>query len=78
MSWAKFRKRPVVIDAWDGSADTFAAVKALAGGREVRTPIGGLFVQKGSRLDHPRVCGELYPCKPDIFEATEARYEGAE
>lgn len=90
---AKFRKKPVVIDAWryvptgDGAgkffaempdwleaaydndiisnvgtnaADTVAKIKTLEG---VMTADRGDWIIRG-------VKGEIYPCKPDIFEAT--------
>lgn len=88
---AKFRKKPVVIDAvqWDGSEK---------GWHEVVVPFakpddvffcegpGGLIELEIDTLEGKMtaakndwiirgVMGELYPCKPDIFAAT---YEPAE
>jgi hypothetical protein len=78
----KFRKKPVVIEAYcynqqpenyrpdwltdkvsDGTVVTYeqcAVIKTLEG--EMRADLGDWII-KG-------VKGELYPCKPDIFEAT--------
>ena len=76
---AKYRKRPVVIDAikWDGEnvkeAMDFMAWRNAShddrNGLVIHTLEGnhnalpGDFIIKG-------VAGEFYPCKPDIFEAT--------
>jgi hypothetical protein len=86
----KFRKKPVVIDAfifglhenpkwfneavkagvveyeWCGSSKDLdpcdgLKIKTLEG--EMRTSYGYEYIIKG-------VKGEIYPCKPDIFEAT--------
>ncbi|HEX9213178.1 MAG TPA: hypothetical protein VF901_21935 [Bradyrhizobium sp.] len=86
---AKFRKKPVVIEAWqyrparnhlpswlrdalyDGSVweqggeTPYMTIKTLEG--EMRASSGDWII-KG-------VKNEIYPCKPDIFEAT---YESAE
>ena len=78
----KFRKKPVVIEAirWDGKEETFEAIRQFSAERMVgrnrasgylliRTPEGvmkamiGDWIIKGVR-------GEIYPCKPDIFEQT--------
>ena len=83
----KFRKKPVVIEAvqWNGFDDSFEAIGDLAygGNRHVQ--------RIGNKLEIPTlegvmtaslgdwiikgVSGEVYPCKPDVFEAT---YEVAE
>lgn len=84
---SKFRKKPVVIDAfqWTGGPDqtedpewiveairegyvwfyteergTFMQIETLEG---VMQASSGDYIIKG-------VKGEIYPCKPDIFEAT--------
>jgi len=80
---AKFRKRPVVIEAvrWDGSNDSLAEIVLLAEGMEPRP-----FVDRGNQLviETPEgemrasvgcwvirgVAGEIYPCRSDIFEET--------
>ncbi len=76
---AKYRKKPVMIEAvqftgsnyrevddmvgrptnWEGAPDTFL-VQTLEG--EMTARVGDWLI-KGVR-------GELYPCKPDIFEET--------
>ena len=86
----KFRKKPVVIDArlWDG--DPFRMIQwleSLNGNKhnyrvafdlgavmKIPTLEGEMTAQKGDWI----ICGvkgELYPCKPEIFEQT---YEPAE
>ena len=90
MPWAKFRKKPVAIDAilWDGRDETLDAIRAGHKGPPVRPSLSrnndrGLWidtlegvrrVNKGDWVIRG-VCGELSPCKPEIFES---RYEGAE
>ena len=76
----KYRKKPVVIDAvqWDGS--NFQDVAKLGGAREyeqdflgddliIHTLEGDMKASKGDWIIKG-VKGELYPCKPDIFEET--------
>ena len=91
MSWAKFRKKPVVIDAilWDRSTEALAAIRAFVDERLIETGQGWpdddpylllhtlegkMRANKGDWIIRG-VCGELSPCRADIFEA---RYEGAE
>ena len=79
----KFRKRPVVVEAvqWDGTP-TLADVERLAGEGLLRhnhqlvipTREGVMTADPGDWIIKG-VEGEIYPCKPDIFEAT---YEPAE
>ena len=79
---AKFRKRPVVIDAfralidkpgqwfkdavdrgdvwYQGGEHPYFTIKTLEG--EMRAERGDIIIRG--------VAGEIYPCKPDIFEAT--------
>ncbi|WP_306539354.1 hypothetical protein [Bilophila wadsworthia] len=82
----KYRKKPVVIEAvqwWrDGHGNNnFAEVEALNGGscRELLVNEDGdliIFTLEGQLLASPGdyiirgVKRELYPCKPDIFDAT--------
>lgn len=81
---AKFRKKPVVIEAvqFNGSRYGFAAIIDWAGdagfgmmmdsGRRVvliPTLEGTMEASAGDWIIRG-VKGELYPCKPDIFEAT--------
>lgn len=81
----KFRKKPVVIEAFQYSVDEIPewALKALDDGRiEDFSPDHGHFgnleikTLEGDHLARPGdyiikgVNGELYPCKPDIFAKT--------
>ena len=77
----KFRKKPVVIEAFQtGSTDAPQwAVDALAAGvmwydaisgrLTIRTLEGVMQASPGDWIIRG-VKGELYPCKPDIFAAT--------
>jgi len=56
--WQKFRKRPVIIEA-----------KLLTHRTHVQTLEGVMLGNVGDWLIRG-VNGELYPCKPDIFEKT--------
>lgn len=79
----RYRKKPVVIEAWHRSHGTvpawvrLAVTRGLAEGWDYWT-IGTL---EGAMRAGPEdwliqgVHGEVYPCKPDIFAAT---YEPAE
>jgi hypothetical protein len=85
---AKFRKRPVVIEAvrWDGDCDTanrFLGERygidweyAARGDSALVIPTleGRMRAEVGDWIIRG-VKGEFYPCKPDIFEQT---YEPAE
>ncbi len=65
---AKFRKKPVVIEAYQylpSDPDVVMQIETLEG---VMTARHGDWIITG-------VNGEQYPCKPDIFEKT---YEPAE
>lgn len=74
---AKFRKKPVVIDAmqWHGPADddelcAFAGHWASIGAEVyITTREGAMRVSPGDWVIRG-VAGEFYPCKPDIFAAT--------
>jgi hypothetical protein len=85
----KFRKKPVVIDAvrWyggnvaelmalvrDAAPETSAQVEVASGLVYVHTLEGTMAAGVGDWIIRG-VKGELYPCKPDIFEAT---YEAVE
>ncbi len=79
---AKYRKKPVVIEAvqWNGPQDD-AALERFAGhwasiGAEVyiTTLEGAMRVSPGDFVIRG-VRGEFYPCKPEIFAAT---YDPAE
>ena len=84
---AKYRKKPVVIDAWQYTPDSCADLCRMLGvpHRDSDEPCGTgpLPIQtlEGTMLASPGdyvirgVKGEFYPCKPDIFVAT---YEPAD
>jgi hypothetical protein len=85
---AKFRKKPVVIEAvqWDGCTNTANAFIGEAYGtdwwfeatdslRIVIPTLEGNHTGNVGDWIIKGVKGEFYPCKPDIFEAT---YEPAE
>lgn len=92
---AKYRKKPVVIDAfvWTGGVDqkeepewiveaidkgdiTFIGHRAGKGKlvMGIRTLEGVMVAQPGDYVIRG-VQGEIYPCKPDIFEATYEKIE---
>ncbi len=87
----KYRKKPVVIDAvlWDGSLESFVKIADLhrvppqaqapvtrAGFDNIciHTLEGDMIASKGDMVIRG-VQGELYPCKPDIFEQTYEKVE---
>lgn len=82
-----YRKKPVVIEAfqWNGNADQTDdpvwIVEAIKAGKviigqgilQIETLEGVMEAKPGDWIIKG-VQGEIYPCKPDIFEAT---YEAA-
>lgn len=82
---AKYRKKPVVIEAvqWNGSDKSLLEIKKLHSvppiaqawclrqGEQLELPTleGKMWANKGDWIIRG-VKGEIYPCKPDIFEAT--------
>lgn len=80
---AKYRKKPVVVDAWKivpididsiiprwlfhAMADH--RVNEHEDGYSIQTLEGEMIASPGDYIIRG-VQGELYPCKPDIFEAT--------
>lgn len=86
----KYRKKPVVIEAWriparQGPAHDLPPlwlIEALSSGHAYVIPEGGVAINtmEGTMTGNVGdwiihgVKGELYPCKPDIFAAT---YESA-
>lgn len=81
----KFRKKPVVIEAWQFEAVEFmpqptwlhdAIVRGGVYFQGGETPYYTIKTLEGKMRANPGdwiirgVKGELYPCKPDIFEAT--------
>jgi hypothetical protein len=84
---AKYRKKPVVIAAWQlpmSDADTrvfdndaniiFKRENGMVIEATISTLEGTMVASPGDWIIRG-VKGELYPCKPDIFEAT---YESVE
>lgn len=75
----KFRKKPVVIDAWgfDGSWQSAAPIIEQSnkmfwrddGKITIETLEGDITASAGDWIIRG-VKGEFYPCKPDIFAAT--------
>jgi hypothetical protein len=63
MTWSKYRKRPIVIEARLTKVEE--KIVTLEG---VMTASPGDYIIRG-------IQGEEYPCKPDIFKAS---YESAE
>jgi len=86
----KFRKKPVVIEAWqfDGSWESARPIIAWIndkhtswryfyhdGSMIIRTLEGDMVASPGDWIIRG-VKGEFYPCKPDIFAATYEPVEG--
>ncbi len=74
----KYRKKPIVIEAvqWRGSP-SWDEIKALAPDRIARDShkldimtLEGLMAAAPGDWIIKGVAGEVYPCKPDIFEQT--------
>jgi hypothetical protein len=76
----KFRKKPIVIEALQWTGDNAQAIGAFAGSstRGFRNEKHGIIIStlEGEMTANvgdwiiKGVKGELYPCKPDIFDAT--------
>lgn len=82
MKVAKYRKKPVVIEAWQNSDEnefpewvSKADVGREPGGVILINTLEGVMKAMPGDYIIQGVQGEVYPCKPDIFEAT---YEVAE
>ena len=80
----KFRKKPVVIDAFHFTMDTFKNIEELSeflqdenvdinylneGKIYIETLEGTMCASEGDWIIKG-INGEYYPCKPDIFEKT--------
>ncbi len=79
----KYRKKPVVIDAWefDGRLDFSKTLPkeikdnvelfrlTQDGQLKIKTLEGDMFANSGDMIIKG-VNGEFYPCKPDIFDKT--------
>lgn len=74
----KFKKKPVVIEAFCWMKDEVPAWWTEAKGIQIEVATGCAFIPtlEGIHKANPGdwiikgIKGELYPCKPDIFEAT--------
>jgi hypothetical protein len=83
---SRYRKKPVVVDAWQWLGTTFEDAKQFVEKTSLHIPItissrkgvtgmlistfeGNMIAQKGDWIIKG-VKGEVYPCKPDIFEQT--------
>lgn len=77
---AKFRKKPIEIEAWqfpldgnwaNGSMPDWAAKELMSDGKDTFIPTleGKLHVSLGDWIIKG-MKGEVYPCKPEIFDAT--------
>lgn len=75
---ARFRKKPVEIEAVQWTGKNAPDVIAFVGTTGRMAPDGSLFIDTLEGVMHASVDdwiikgvkGEFYPCKPDIFDAT--------
>jgi hypothetical protein len=79
----RYRKKPVVIKAWKWDGDPCSFVQAPEwvlvdvgenGNFYIETLEGKMYVSPGDFIVKG-VYGELYPCKPDIFDACYEKVE---
>lgn len=81
----KYRKKPVVVDVvrWSGQPEDLEAIIAFAGIRKVTPDVvakallietleGTMRAELGDYIIRG-IRGEIYPCKPGIFEETYER-----
>mgnify|MGYP001335053347 FL=1 len=81
---AKYRKKPVVIEAVQFNGRNSADIHEFCGDK-VREPVGKDYLEietlEGIHIASPGdyiikgIKGEFYPCKPDIFEMTYEKVE---
>jgi hypothetical protein len=75
---AQYRKKPVVIEAIQLTADNTDVLVEFCGDKLKWHPLTGVVIETlegnmlASKGDYiiKGIKGEFYPCKPDIFEAT--------
>lgn len=76
---AKYRKKPVVIEAFQWTVDKCPKWWLDASGKfEINIKTGSIFIPTLEGTHEARhgdyiiqgIKGEIYPCKPDIFEMT--------
>lgn len=84
---AKFRKKPVVIEAMQYTGENATEIQRFIGAAEtdesflrptilkIKTLEGTMQADEGDWIIRG-VKGEFYPCKPDIFSATYEAVEG--
>lgn len=82
---AKYRKKPVVIEAVQWTGDNLKELKQMEGFNEsydlycgelkIKTLEGIMTASVGDYIIRG-VNGEFYPCKPDVFEKTYEIVEG--
>lgn len=79
---AKYRKKPVVIEAWMNTDDvpwpdwlTQADVGREPGGVILVNTLEGVMKAEPGDWIIRGIKGEVYPCKPDIFEQTYERVD---
>jgi hypothetical protein len=80
----KFKKKPVVIEAecYDGTNESINRIVNMGSTRVIRNCPEGLYIETLEGVMKANigdwvirgVKGELYPCKPDIFDATYEPY----
>lgn len=80
---AKYRKKPVVIEAvkWDGKdfvpiTEFMHNLYGVSGENLTISTMEGVMIANPGDWIIKGVKGEFYPCKPDIFEATYEAVEG--
>ena len=66
---AKYRKKPVVIEAIQFTGDNCEEIKEFGAYIVIKTLEGKMIALPGDWIIKG-VKGEFYPCKPDIFEKT--------
>ena len=73
----RYRKKPVTIEAWlntDDGEPVPAWVdnnsQRIAGGRFLVRTLEGVMVAEAGDYIIKGIAGEVYPCKPHIFEAS--------
>jgi hypothetical protein len=74
----KYRKKPVVIEAFKWMTDVVPGWWTEAQGIQIDVSTGSAFIPTLEETHEARpgdfiiqgVKGEIYPCKPDIFEVT--------
>ena len=68
---AKYRKKPVVIDAFQYTGNNTGEARKFVGDAfEVTVTETGIQTLEGFMRVNVGVYGEFYPCNPDIFKAT--------